>query len=126
MTMAAGIATLKQMTPEQFDHLNELGEYARQGMREALKEAGLTGVVNGRGSLMAVLLLDQPYNNYRELFMQFATGDALALGAQFHQHLLNNGVACIPPGVFILSAAMTRADIDHLVSVARAAFRELG
>jgi len=125
MTMAAGIATLRQMTPEQFDHLNELGEYARQGMRAALNEAGLTGVVNGRGSLMAVLLLEHPYNNYRELFMQFATGNALALGAKFHQYLLNHGMACIPPGVFILSAAMTRADIDQLVSVAKAAFIEL-
>jgi len=82
-------------------------------------------VVNGRGSLMAVLLVEHPYNNYRELLTQLVSANAFARGAQFHQYLLNHGVACIPPGVFILSAAMTRADIDQLLDVAQAAFREI-
>ncbi|MBE9538167.1 MAG: aspartate aminotransferase family protein [Proteobacteria bacterium] len=125
MTMAAGIAALKEMTPQRFEQINALGEYAREGMRSALQEAGLTGVVNGRGSLMSVLLVESPFDNYRELFNQLIAGGAFALGAQLHQYLLNHGIACIPPGVFILSAAMTEADIDELLRVATDAFREI-
>jgi glutamate-1-semialdehyde aminotransferase len=57
--------------------------------------------------------------------MQFVSSNTLALGAQFHQFLLNHGVACIPPGVFILSSAMSKTEIDQLLGVAQAAFREI-
>lgn len=123
MSMAAGVATMEQLTPEAFAYLNNLGERARKGMRKAVEKAGIKAVVTGMGSLMGVLFIESSYRNYREFGMNLMMSGALEKGKAFHRYLLNHGVICIEPGGFILSIANTEKEIDLLIEVASVFFQ---
>lgn len=122
MTMAAGLACMQQLTPGAVQRLAALGERARNGLREALKVAGLTGQVVGQGSLLALVFNDRPFRNYRELPLgQQEIQSVVGL----HRYLLNHGVQMVPYGLFILSTAMTEADIDFMLEQALAGMRQI-
>lgn len=112
MTMAAGLACLRQMTQEAYRHLDALGERLREGLHAALADCGLEGQVRGRGSLAALSFLEQPVTSYRDLRLRDA--DRRKLGV-LHRHLMNHGVQMIPYGMFILSTPMTLRDIDFIL-----------
>ena len=122
MTMAAGLACMQQMTPEAYARLASLGDRARNGLREALRVAGLPGAVYGTGSLVSLVFSDKPFNNFRELPLRQA--EAMRILA-LHRYLLNHGVLIVPYGMLILSTAMTEADIDFMVEQALGGMREI-
>lgn len=122
MTMAAGLACMQQMTPAAYDRLAALGDRARNGLREALKIAGLKGQVLGQGSLLALAFNDRPFRNFREMPIGPAEIKSI-IG--LHRYLLNHGVQMVPYGLFILSTAMTEADIDFMLEQALAGMREI-
>jgi len=64
VTMAAGLATLRQLTPEVFDRMNAMGERVRSELRGLCQ--GLPLVVTGAGSLFKISATGQPINNYRD------------------------------------------------------------
>jgi len=125
MSMAAGIATMEQLTPEAFVHLNHIGERARVGIRKAIEKTGIKAIVNGMGSLMSVLFIENNYNNYREFGINMMTCGALDTGKAFHRYLLNHGVLCIEPGGFIFSTANTEEEIDQLIEASAGFFESL-
>jgi glutamate-1-semialdehyde 2,1-aminomutase len=116
MTMAAGLACLKQMTPEAYRHLDALGDRLRDGLRSALTDCDIQGQVRGRGSLAALSFLEQPATSYRDLRLRDV--DRRKLGV-LHRHLMNHGVQIVPSGLFILSTPMTFDDIDVVVARVR-------
>jgi glutamate-1-semialdehyde 2,1-aminomutase len=122
MSMAAGLAAMRQMTPEAFARLDALGERARRGLREAFRVAGLPGTVRGEASFVAVAFTDRPFDNFRQ--MSLGPAEIQRVFA-LHRHLLNHGVMMIPYGLMILSTAMTEADIDFMVEQALAGLREI-
>ena len=86
VVMAAGLATLEQMTPSAFEHLNGLGERLRAGL-EALSariSTPLQSVV--LGSLFSVYFTDEPLVNYRSL-----AGNDGAMAHRVFLSLLNQG-----------------------------------
>lgn len=125
MTMAAGIATLELLTPGTYERLAALGERARQGLRRALKEAGVVGQVRGEGSMIALLFHDIQYDNYRGFAAGF-TAPTLEKAMTFHRFMLNHGVVFIAPGAFMLSTPMDEAVIDEMLEAASAGLREMG
>ena len=122
MTMAAGLACMRQLTPDAYERLQTLGERLREGLREALKIAGLSGQVLGQGSLVALVFSDRPFTNFRE--MQKGPKENQAI-ISLHRYLLNNGVQIVPSGSFILSTPMTEADIDFTLEKVLAGMREI-
>lgn len=122
MTMAAGLAAMRQMTPEAYDRLDRLGERMRDGLRNALNAAGLVGTVRGRGSLVSLVFSDQHFDSYRQLPLRRRE---FGMILWLHRHLLDHGVQMIPYGLFILSTAMDEADIDETLDAVGAGLREM-
>jgi glutamate-1-semialdehyde 2,1-aminomutase len=122
MTMAAGLAAMRQMTPEAYDRLDALGDRARDGLRAALHDTGLAGAVHGCNSMVALIFNDSPFSNYRELPLRRREAEMIYA---LHRYLLNNGVQIIPHGLMLLSTAMTEDDIDEMVDACRAGMRLL-
>ena len=122
MTMAAGYAALTQLTAPALERLNGLGERLRDGLREALGEAGLKGQVRGDGSLIAIYFEETEVRNFRDYGCNLR---GLENGMAFHRLMLNGGVMMIPPGRFILSTVMTEDIIDQIMEAARGAMRHI-
>jgi glutamate-1-semialdehyde 2,1-aminomutase len=122
MSMVAGFETMRLMTPAAFDRLDALGERMREGLRAALKDAGVAGHVAGVASFAILTLGDRPVGNYRDLAetARFAPArDAL------HRFLLNHGVLASPQIGFTLSTAMGEDEIDFAVEQVRGALAGL-
>lgn len=109
ITLAAGIANLRMLTPEVFGHLDDLGERLASGLRDVFAAVGVQSQVVQRGSLLHAYFTDRPVVDYRSA----ATSDrALA-----HNLFL----ACTLEGYytgaaeFILSAPMENEHIDGLL-----------
>jgi glutamate-1-semialdehyde 2,1-aminomutase len=60
VAMAAGLATLEELTPSAYAHLDETGETLRQGMEKAAERAGIVVQVVGVGSVFHIYFTDQP------------------------------------------------------------------
>jgi len=122
MSMAAGLAAMQQMAPDAYARLGALGDRARKGLREALKIAGLPGLVQGEGSFVALAFMEKPFHNFREMAIGMREIQRVFT---LHRYLLNHGVMIIPYGLLILSTAMTEADIDYLIEQSLGGMREI-
>ena len=111
MVMAAGLATLQQLTPSAFAHLNGLGERLRAGLDglSARIDAPFQAVV--LGSLFSVYFTDEPLIDYRSL----ASSDG-AMAHRVFLSLLNQGYY-LSQGLSMnaLSLSMDESHIDGLV-----------
>ena len=112
VTMVAGMATMKEMTRNAFDRLNELGEHGRNEFDEAFKRAGVTAQVSGQGSLMRLHLTDRPMNSYQSVYPKPEEADRMLA---LHHHLLNAGIYIAPYGLLCLSTVNTWDDVQHLI-----------
>jgi len=66
MAMVAGLATLKELTPAAYDHLNSTGEAIREGIQKAATEADIKVQVTGIGSFFNVFFTDKKVDNLKE------------------------------------------------------------
>lgn len=112
VTMVAGMATMKEMTRDAFDRLNEMGEQGRNEFDEAFKRAGVTAQVSGQGSLMRLHLTDRPMNSYQSVYPKREEADRMLA---LHHHLLNAGIYIAPYGLLCLSTVNTWDDVQHLI-----------
>ena len=112
VTMVAGMATMKEMTRDAFDRLNEMGEQGRNEFDEAFKRAGVTAQVSGQGSLMRLHLTDRPMNSYQSVYPKREDADRMLA---LHHHLLNAGIYIAPYGLLCLSTVNTWNDVQHLI-----------
>src|SRR5499426_2246019 len=65
VTMAAGLAGMRLLTPEAFSRLDELGAKLRASLEACFKRAGISGAVTGMGSLFRVHPTDRELIDYR-------------------------------------------------------------
>lgn len=122
MTMAAGLAAMRQMTPEAYDRLAALGDRMRDGITRLMRSHGLPGRVHGVASMVAMIFNDAPFSNYRELPLRRREADMVYA---LHRHLLNNGVTIIPHGLMLLSTPMTEDDIDETLAAMDSGMQQL-
>ena len=64
-TLAAGLATLRALTPEVYRHLDSLRERLHRGLVAAFDRAGIPCQVLSAGSMVNPFLTDQPVTDYR-------------------------------------------------------------
>ena len=122
MTMRAGIAMLQQLTEATINRLNELGERAMAGLRQAIDRTGLEAQVNGIGSAFAISMRREPIGGLRD----YPTSTkARYLLREFHREMLEMGVLVTPQGVLTLSTPMTEVEIEFMVSCANRCFEGL-
>jgi glutamate-1-semialdehyde 2,1-aminomutase len=122
ITMTAGLAAMQAFDVAAVNHVNQLGERARTGMRAILRSTGTAVQVFGDGSLMCLRFTARAQRDYRDFALSSAEQ---ARRDWFHRRLLNRGILCSPHGLFILSTAMGEAEISQLLDTASAAFTEL-
>ena len=67
VTMAAGVATLTELTPTVYRRLAELAEMLRQGVRQVCSELEQPVLVTGLGSLFGIHFTAGPLQNYRDI-----------------------------------------------------------
>jgi len=108
LAMAAGLATLRRLTPELYGRLEEYGAVLEAGLKDAAHEADVEVQVVRVASLLTVFFDDD------------------ARFARFFRAMLERGVL-LPPSqqeAWFLSAAHGDAELRSTLVAARAAFRE--
>jgi glutamate-1-semialdehyde 2,1-aminomutase len=103
---AAGLATLRELTPEIYVRLDALGERLRSGVAAAIERDGLAARVTAVGSLFQVFS--------GAGVTAFATG--VAGGPTLFLGLLLEGFYLAPRGMGSIPAVATEADVDDLAA----------
>ena len=110
VSAAAGVETLKALTPAVIEELNQKGEQLTERLNEALEASEVAAGVTGVGSLFHLHATDE------EITDNHAVGRAdPELTELLHLGLMNRGYFLAPRGMGCLSTAMTSADLDGLV-----------
>jgi len=125
VTIAAGLETMKRMTPEAFDRLNHLGEYVRDGLRRLFRDTRRSAQVCGAGSMFLAHLSGDNGEliDFRSLSGFSRTNPIY--GNLCHK-MLEYGFILSPRGIFgCLSTPMGEAELDGLVEALGRALREL-
>ena len=102
---AAGLATLRHLTPERYDELEQRGDRLRSALAEAFAARGIDARATGIASIFQVFpgtSLEAPEG--------LTPASALFLG------LLLDGFHLAPRGMGALSTVATDADVDDLVA----------
>jgi glutamate-1-semialdehyde 2,1-aminomutase len=110
LAMAAGLATLRALTPSVYEQLEEAGAVLEAGLAEAAAAASVRVRLVRAGSLLTLFFDDD------------------ARFARFFHAMLDSGVM-LPPSpheAWFLSAAHGRAELDATLDAARHAFAALG
>jgi glutamate-1-semialdehyde 2,1-aminomutase len=126
--MAAGLATLRELTPDVYDHLNHQGDRVRQGLGEVFERSDIAAQVTGIGSLFNIHFTSVPVRDHRSM----RTSNPQILRELF-LGLINHGVLMAPRAMGAISTPMTEDDLDQYLAAVEAVvvehapeWRELG
>lgn len=122
LAMAAGYATLSQLTPESYTYFQKLGDRLEEGFRRVATEFDIPHTVNRAGSMIGFFFTNEEVINYD----QAKTSD-LGLFADVYKLMAEQGVY-LPPSQFeglFLSTAHTEEHIDQTIEAFRKSFEQL-
>ncbi len=120
VTMAAGLATMAAYDRDAVAYVNELGERFRTGLHQLVQKLGMRIQVNGVGSLYNTVFTDKPVISYRDMASSYE-----GLNQLLYMVLLTKGVFIAPRGMFCMSTAMSRYDIDFGLKMTEEALEEM-
>jgi glutamate-1-semialdehyde 2,1-aminomutase len=67
MTMAAGLATLRELTPAAFAHLNRLADRLTTGLNDLFARRGFPAQAVNAGSVFSIYFIEGKLETYRDL-----------------------------------------------------------
>ena len=111
VTSAAGLATLRQLTPEAFGHLNGLGEKLGAGLRDVFERRGVAAEIVVTGSVFSFHFLEPPLRTWRDM----ARADRKRGSRVFLSVLLQGCLLSHSMGMNALSVPMEAGHVDGLV-----------
>jgi len=117
--MAAGMAAMKELTPDVYEDLNRKGARVKDQLSEVFASHGVAAQVNGAGSLLAVHFTATPVTDYRSK----ATSDD-RMTRDFFLGLVNHGVLLAPRAMGALSTPMGEDEIERFIDAADAVVAE--
>jgi len=120
LTMAAGAATLAQLTDDRFVALEATAAEIEAGVRAAAAEAGRGVSISRVGSLLTVFFRESAPTNGTEAL----TADRAAY-ARFFGAMLDEGVL-LPPSQFeawFVGMSHGAAEVEQTIAAAKVAFR---
>ena len=110
VTMAGGVATMRELTPESYAKLDALGDRLRAGVARVLARSKQPAQVTGVGSLFWIHWTRKRLSDYRSTLPADPERSLRTfLG------LLNDGILLTQRGLGCCSLAMTDADVDRFV-----------
>ena len=110
LTMAGGVATMEQLTPEAYARLDALGDRVREGVRRLLQRKKRPGQVTGTGSLFWLHWTKRRLGDFRS-----ARPEDPSAPMRVFMGLVNEGVLMSQRGLGACSLAMTEADVERFV-----------
>ncbi|BCH05166.1 aspartate aminotransferase family protein (plasmid) [Mesorhizobium sp. 131-2-5] len=122
VTMRAGLAAMRALTPASFAHLDAIGSLLRDGINASLRRRGLKGQCVGLGSLFKVHFTPLPITDYRSVYPGVSERKKLD---RFHKGLIDRGVLSASYGLFALSTSMTEDDAQEILSAIDGALAEI-
>ncbi|HSS62278.1 MAG TPA: glutamate-1-semialdehyde 2,1-aminomutase [Candidatus Limnocylindrales bacterium] len=117
--MAAGLATMTELTPDVYAELNRKGERVAELLVEVFAPQDVPVQVNSVGSLFALHFTDEPVVDYRGV----ARADKKRT-REFFLGLVNHGVLIAPRAMGALSTPMAEPDIEQFIDAAEAVVAE--
>jgi len=118
VTMAAGLAVMKELRPPVYERMAALGWRMRSGLKSILEEADVAAHVGGVGSFFHVIWTREEVVDYRTA----ATGDR-DIGHNLSLGLMNRGIYV--RGHPNVSAVTTEEDVDTALDAMRHSIDEL-
>lgn len=121
LAMTAGIETLKQLTPESYDHFVKLGDMLEEGFREAATKYNIPHTVNRAGSMIGYFFTNEDVTNYDK-----ARTSDLELFADYYRLMAEEGIY-LPPSQFegmFLSTAHTEEHIEKTIEAFHKVFAQ--
>ena len=112
VTMRAGLATLQDLDPATYDHLNQRGSDFRRRVQMLCDRYDVPVQVTGAGSLFGIHWSADPVTDYRS-----AARANKSLSYKFFLHALNNGVFFTTRGGGCLSIPMTDTEMGAFLDV---------
>ncbi len=110
MTAAAGVATLRELSVDVYEDLEEKGEYLREKLRDVISEMEAPMGVTGATSLFAIQATSEAVRDYRS----YATNDGDLLEMVF-MGMMNEGYLLSSKCAGNVSAAHTYEELDGFV-----------
>ncbi len=115
VTMAAGLATLKDYGAGEVKQINELGQRLKDGFNRAFQAAGVKARAAGLGSIIPIHWSEGEIRTARDAVA--AQEAARTLPKLLHMEMMNRGIFSAPRGQFTISTPMTAREIDTAVDV---------
>jgi len=121
LALAAGLATLENLTREVYEELERKGAVLEQGLTAALSNCGVKAHLNRVGSMLSVFFTDRQVEDNETAF----STDRALYGRLFHG-LLERGVYPPPSALetWFVSTAHDDSQIEHTVKAFHAALEE--
>jgi glutamate-1-semialdehyde 2,1-aminomutase len=122
LAMAAGFATLAEMTPKAYEELERKGRILEEGFRQNAEEAGIPYHINRVGSMVCLFFTGERVTNYAAA----KTSDTERF-AEYFRFMVEEGVL-IPPSQFegmFISMAHTDEDLARTIEANRNALKKL-
>lgn len=111
ITMTAGRVAMELFDQHAVKKLNQLGDYARAQLTEAIRISGVPACVTGAGSMFRIHMKPTAPTTYRETH---ATPEQSRHMQMLLDHLFENGFMMINTCTGILSTQMNKAEVDQL------------
>ncbi|MEZ5376506.1 MAG: glutamate-1-semialdehyde 2,1-aminomutase [Acidimicrobiales bacterium] len=116
LAMAAGLATLGQLSDDRYATLEATATRLADGLRAAFADAGVAATVPQVGPLLGVFFSDEPVRNYDDAKAAAEVGRY----APYFHGMLERGIALAPGPYEVMfpSLAHTTSDIDRTIEAA--------
>lgn len=122
LAMAAGYATLSQLTPETYTEFQRKADLLETGLKAAAEKYEIPHTINRAGSMIGLFFTNEDVINY-----EAAKTSNLDFFASYFKTMLEKGIS-LPPSQFeglFLSTAHSDEDIEKTIEAADAAFQNL-
>lgn len=123
ITMAAGIAAMKEIGDELIENINEKGENLRRSLQNLFDDKGIVGKITGIGSLMNVHFSPQDVTNLRT--SKENTDCTIPIRDLLNLSLKNHGVYTPRRVMLCISSPMTEKELDQAVNAFEASLDQL-
>lgn len=118
--MAAGLAGMRELTPDVYEELNRKGARVCEQLSEVFASHEVAVQVNGAGSMLALHFTDKPVVDYRGV-----VASDKKKARDLFLSLLNHGVLMAPRLMGALSTPMREDDVQRFVDAVDTSLTEL-